>query len=90
MIQNFIIQKVEEYGFNILSNVIMNLHVVWLKTIDMLNVELNNRYGLHNNIYFIFSSHKGLSWKNFQEFFETYKANNNFNVKMCIFNFLIH
>ncbi len=81
MIQKFIIQKVEEYGFNILSNVIMNLHIVWLKAIDMLNVKLNNKYGLHNNIYFIFSSHKGLSWENFQEFFETYKMGNNFSIK---------
>lgn len=51
MIQNFIIQKVENYGFNILSNVIMNLHIVWLKSIDVLNVELNNKYGLYSNIY---------------------------------------
>ncbi len=90
MIQNFIIKKVEEYVFNILLNVIMNFHIVWLKIIEVLNVELNNKYGLHNNIYFIFSFHKGLSWKKFQEFFEAYKVNNNFNVKMCIFNFLIH
>jgi hypothetical protein len=81
MIQNFIIQKVKEYGFNILSNVIINLDIVWLKAIDVLNVELNNKYGLHNNIYFIFSSHKGLSWKNFQEFFEAYKVDNNFSVR---------
>ncbi len=66
MSQNFIIQKVEEYGFNILSNVIMNLHIVWFKAIDVLNVELNNKYGLHTNLYIL---HKGLSWKNSQEFF---------------------
>jgi hypothetical protein len=73
MIQNFIIQKVEEYDFNILSNVIMNLHIVWLKTIDVLNAELNNKYGLHNNIYFIFSSIKAYHGKKFKSFLKPTK-----------------
>jgi hypothetical protein len=73
MIQNFIVQKVEEYGFNILSNVIMNLHIVWLKAINVLNVELNKRMAFTITYIYFFHPIKVYHGKTFKSFLKPTK-----------------
>jgi hypothetical protein len=71
--QNFIIQKVEEYGFNILSNVIMNLHIVWLKVIDVFNVELNKNVAFTITFNLFFHPIKVYHAKTFDNFLKPTK-----------------
>jgi hypothetical protein len=65
-----------ECGLNILSNVAVNLHVVWLKDIGMLDAEVNNKYRFPKSVYFILSFHGGFT-EELLKAFKVYKVDNN-------------
>ncbi len=64
-----------ECGLNILLGVVGNLHIVWLKDIDMLNAKANNKYCFPKNVYSILSFHIGIM-EELLKAFEVYKVDN--------------
>jgi hypothetical protein len=65
-----------ECGFNILSSVAVNLRTTWLKDIDMLDAEANNKYHFPKNVYSILSFYGGIT-EEFLKVFKVYKMDNN-------------
>jgi hypothetical protein len=65
-----------ECGFNILLDVAVNLHIIWLKDIGMLDAETNNKYCFPNNVYSILSFHGGIT-EELLKVFKVYKVDNN-------------
>ncbi len=66
-----------ECGLKILSSVIMNLRIVWLKDIGMLDAKTNNKYRFPKSVYSILSFHGGIT-EELLEAFKVYKMGNNF------------
>jgi hypothetical protein len=65
-----------ECGFNILSSVAVNLRTTWLKDIDMLDAEANNKYHFPKSVYSILSFYGGII-EEFLKAFKVYKVDNN-------------